>query len=74
MKYIKFFLNGKEVTKEVISKRKNKKLSEVVIVEEKYYTAPLTEKEKEQKIIAAKNSTKFFNELRTLREDQEKFH
>jgi hypothetical protein len=72
-KYIKYFINGKEVDKKTIQKRKGKLFS-VVVVEKKYYEAPLTEQEKEERTIAAKNASKFFNELRETREDQEKYH
>jgi nitrate/TMAO reductase-like tetraheme cytochrome c subunit len=72
-KITKYYLNGKEVTHQVIFKRKAKFKSSQT-VEHKYYTAELTEEEKKkEKRISAANDA-YFKRLRDYREDQEKFH
>jgi len=72
--HTEFFLNGEEVSQQVISARKPKKLINTEIIKRKYYEAPLNEAEKEAKIKRHENSSKFFKELRETREDMEKYH
>lgn len=72
-KYTEYFINGKKADLKTIKSRKGKIVS-TIVTEQKYYEAPLTEQEKEEKAIASRNSMKFFQEMRDLREDQEKFH
>lgn len=73
-KYIKYFLNGKEVDKKTIADRKDKQLSSKVLIEEKYYKAPLNDVEKTQKIKESNAASDFFRRQSEFREDQEKFH
>lgn len=73
-KHIEYFLNGKEVSKSVITKRKNKKLDEVVLTEQRYYDAPLTKKEKADKDADFLRASKAFASLREQREDLEARH
>lgn len=69
-----YYLNGKKVDKSTITKRKNKKLCDIEIITEKYYEAPLTESEKDERQKTAINASKYFTELREMREEQEKYH
>lgn len=74
MKRIKYFLNGKEVTKSVITDRAKKKLTSIDIITEKYYESPLTEEEENTRRLDAINSSRAFQQMRELREDSEKYH
>lgn len=72
-KYIKYYINGKEVDKKIITQRKGK-LTNTTTVVKKHYEAPLTIEEKKERDVAAKNSAKFFQNMRDMREDSEKYH
>ena len=73
-KHIEYFLNRKLVSKNVITKRKNKTLDEVVLVETRFYNAPLNKKEKEEEKIEHERSDKAFREIREQREELEARH
>lgn len=73
-KYIKYYLNGKEVKKEIVAARKGKTLESIDTIVKKYYEAPLSEKEKEEKQKEAINSMKAWSSLREAREDLEARH
>ncbi len=62
-KTIKYFLNGKEVDKSTISKRKDTKLVKTFSIEEKYYDAPLNTAELEQKIKESKAASDYFQNM-----------
>ncbi len=68
-----FFLNGKEVDKKEISRRKAK-LTGTVITTERYYEAPLTNAEKKANAEQAIANSEYFQRMRDYREDMEKFH
>jgi hypothetical protein len=69
----KYYLNGKEVDKATIKKRKAT-LSHVDTIVEEHYECGLDEKEKEEARRSAEAAMEYFQEQRDIREDQEKFH
>lgn len=68
-----YYLNGKEV-KEIDLHREGLKSEYTLIVTHRFYTAPLTQQEIDEKHKDAINAHNYFNKQREIREDLEKYH
>ena len=72
-KVIEYFLNGKQVTRAELMKRKDRKVSAAPhIIERKYYSAPLTDQEKDEKLKQSIATHDYFSKMREDREEMEK--
>jgi hypothetical protein len=72
-KVIEYYLNGKKVTKEELMKRKDRYISSAPhIIERKYYSAPLTDAEKEAKRKQNLADHDYFARMREDREEMER--
>lgn len=74
MNTTEIYLNGKLVDKETLKKRKDAILKNTSVTTKKFYSAPLTEKEKEEQRRDAENTARFFERMSDQREDLEKRH